>query len=342
MSAAVVVCPACEQPSRVPITALGLVVACPRCQHQFVAVALTPASPPPPVRPLRVVPRDDIPVVHRLPRPSPPRDEDDIPTVHPQQTTGGPFAVALLPVGVPLLWLVLSVTVGSSEFSFVAAVAIAAGTSGLGLGLASIRRWSARLRMRLLVALAALGYVAAALFYFATPDWLVQVREVAAVMGLSWGVFQPEDKSFRLDVPGDPAETSPPVPGWKLSARQFVDPRHAVDLYVVAYGDLPTALGARGGNDADPGHVAWFERARDAIAAACDGRLQDERVVSVSNCHAREYVFALGDGKQRVVRVVRTEKKLYYLGVEGPFLTADRTDVRKYLQSFKLTPPKRR
>ncbi len=345
MSAAVVRCPSCDQPSRVPTIALGLVVACPRCQHQFVAVAIEarPASAPAPrptvIRPGPAFPTtDDIPVVHRVPKPTTrPEHPDEIPTVHPPHSGGGPIALALLPVGVPLLWLILSLTVGPSAFSFVAPVAIALGTVGLGLGLAFIRRWSVPFRMRLLVALTVLGYAAAALFYFAQESWLERVREVAAVTGLTWREYRPDDKSFRVEVPGEPAETPAPVADWNLTARQFVDPKKAVDVYVVAYGDAPPKLGKW--ND-KPSKEEWFAAARDAITASCEGQLLDERVVSVKDCEAREYEYGLAGGKHRVVRLVRTDKRVVYLAVEGQYLTADRTDVQRYLRSFRLTPKK--
>lgn len=338
MSAVVVRCPSCEQPSRVPATALGLVVACPRCQHQFVATALVPTVPPARSAP----PRDDVPTVYRSSRrPAPPaasrpparHDDHDVPTVHPQRTVGGPIAIALLPVGVPLLWLLLKIAVGDSFFSFVAAVAIAAGTVSLGLGLAFIKRWSAKLRMVLLVILAVLAYATAAVFYFAPPEWLERVREVAAVTGLVWREFKPEDKTFQLLVPGEPKETAGPVPEWKLTARQFVDPKQAGDLYVVAYGDPPAGLGKTHADE------DWFAAARDAIAAACEGTVTEDRAVTVQHGRAREYRLDLPERKQRVVRVVRTDTKVYYLGVEGPLVSADRLDVQRYMGSFKLTPP---
>jgi hypothetical protein len=287
--------------------------------------------------------REEIPVVHPVRRPPPARRaeplHDDVPTVHPHATFGGPIALALVPLGVPLLWLVLTLAVGPSQFSFMAAVAIAAGMVGLGLGLAFIRRWSAGLRMRLLVAHSVLTYAAAALFYFAPPDWLERVREVAAISGLVWREYKPDDQTFKLEVPGEPQESAGPVPGWKLTARQFVDPKDTVDLYVVAYGDPPAGLGKKLSDD------EWFPAARDAIAAACDGTLadQDGRVVAVQFARAREYRLDLPDGRQRVVRMVRTDTKMYYLGVEGPYLSAERQDVQRFMGSFRLTPaPKKK
>ncbi len=340
MSVTIVLCTACEQPSRVPATALGLVVACPWCASQFVAVDWCPPSPPPPVV-VRAKPSlpDDIPVVRPLARtPSVAEHPDDIPTVHPPQAGGGPVALALLPVGVPLLWLFLSLVARPSAFSFMAPVAIAAGTVGLGVGLACLRRWTMALRVRLLVALAVLSYGACVLFYFAQDGWLERVREVAAVTGLTWGEFRPKDQSFRLEAPGEATETECPVPDWNLTTRRFIDPKKAVDVYLVAYGNVPVGLGNWGDK---PSLDAGFATARDAIATATNGTLLEERTVGVPNAESREYVFDLAGGKRRVVRLVRTETRLVYLGVEGQFLSADRRDVQRYLKSFRLDPPKK-
>ena len=342
MSASIIRCPSCEQSSRVATAALGLVVACPRCHHQFVAVEVSSSAPAPRPRVLRsgpAFPTDDIPVVHRTAKPKLRAEHpDEIPTVHPRQSGGGPIALALLPVGVPLLWLILSLTVGPSAFSFMAPVAIALGTVGLGLGLAFIRRWSVPFRMRLLVALTALGYASAALFYFAQESWLERVREVAAVTGLTWREFRPEGAGFRVEVPGEPTETPCPVADWRLTARRFVDPKNTVDVYVVAYGEAPPNLGKWADK---PTKDAWFNAARDMLSVACEGKLLDERVVSIPDGDAREYEYELAGGKHRVVRLVRSDKRVVYLAVEGQYLTAERADVQKYLRSFRMTTQKK-
>jgi len=69
--------------------------------------------------------------------------------------------------------------------------------------------------------------------------------------------------------------------------------------------------------------------------------LQEERVVSVSNGDGREYVFDLTGGRRRVVRLIHTDRRVVYLGVEGLFVSAERADVQRYLRSFKLTPLKK-
>ena len=331
MSSAVVHCPSCEQPSRVLGDALGLVVACPRCGWEFVAADDAP--------PLPVASPARIPVVYSsgrpLARPAPP--PDDPPTVHPHAPAGvgGPVALALVPLGVPLLWLALGLLVGPSEFSFMAAVAIAAGTLLLGLGVATIRRWSVRARVGVLAVLVVLGYSAAAVFYFARPEWLERVREVAVVWGWAGREYRPDDGTFKLEVPGEAREAASPVPGWKLTARQFADEKTPTDVYAVAFGPPPAELAGK----ADDG---WFGKARDAIAAASGGSVAEERVVGVANAQAREYVLDLPAGRRRVVRVVAAGGRVYYLAVEGLYLSGERADVRHFLRSFALTPAARR
>ena len=323
----IVRCHSCHQQSRVAPEAVGHVVACPRCPAHFVAEPEGAVRKP-----------ATIPVVYssRL-QPTPTvRHIEDIPTVHALPTGTAPIALALVPLGVPLLWLILTLTGRDSAFSFVAPVAIGLGMSVLGIGLANIRRWSVPTRIRSLVALVVLSYAAGALCYFAQPSWLERVREVVAVLGIAWHDFRPEDQSFQLNVPGEPQDIESPVAEWKLTAKQFVDPKNAVDRFSVAYGEAPSVLGSRKADD------AWFETARDAIEKATGGKLLDEKIVPSRDAKSREYSFEVLAGKvKRIVRVVRTESKVYYLGVEGPFVSADRADVQHFLRSFKLTPQKK-
>ncbi len=324
---AVVRCSSCAQPSRVPAEALGLVVACPRCGWEFVAVDTAPQPPR----------REPIPTVFSArarPAPPPPKPtDDDPPTVHSQTTEGAgvPVAVALLPLGVPLLWLALSLAVGPSEFSFMAPVAIAVGTVLLGLGVATLGRWSTQLRVGVLAVLVSLAYTSAGVFYFARPEWLERVREVAVVWGWVGREYRPDDRTFKLEVPGEPKDAPSPLPGWKPTAKQFGNDKNPTDVYLLAYGPPPAEWG---GKSDDTG----FGKAKEAIAAATGGSVKTERVVSLANAQAREYVVELPENRQRVVRVVWAGAKVYYLAVEGLYVSGERLDVKHYLGSFSLTP----
>ena len=69
------------------------------------------------------------------------------------------IAVALLPLGVPLLWLTASLLAGKQPvFSFVAPVAMALGAGGLCAGIASVHIWGFAARIRAMLAVVVLGY----------------------------------------------------------------------------------------------------------------------------------------------------------------------------------------
>src|SRR3954469_9001033 len=89
----VVRCPNCTQGARVPFEARGQLVECPRCGLHF------PALPEPPKVPRNPLPAyvPTVPVVEQA--------EHEEPEHHAHNPHGLLIAVALLPLGVPLLWL---------------------------------------------------------------------------------------------------------------------------------------------------------------------------------------------------------------------------------------------
>ena len=111
--------------------AVGLEVACPRCGVAF--VARPDAAEPPLVRPsdppvVRPRPNRPTPLVWELP-------DAPAPDVERTPPSGGLIALALLPFGIPLLWLLASaVAAREVVWSFAVPVAIAVGASGLGSG----------------------------------------------------------------------------------------------------------------------------------------------------------------------------------------------------------------
>jgi hypothetical protein len=63
----------------------------------------------------------------------------------------------------------------------------------------------------------------------------------------------------------------------------------------------------------------------------------------VGAAQARDYEFQLaGDATaKRVVRVVRAGSRVYYLGVDSPWVTLEAFDVQQFWESFRLTPAKK-
>lgn len=328
----VVRCPSCVQLSRVPVDAVGLTVACPRCPAQFVAAPDAPPKPEP------------IPTVHRrqpLPPPPPPARtppdlfDDDPPVVRPHAAGGAPVALAMLPLGIPLLWLILAVVARPSVFTFAAPVAIAVSVVALGLGLAGVRRWSAAVRVRALLALVALAYLAAGVLYFTPLEWLEGMRAVVP-RRQNWREYKPDDRTFRVRLPGVPVPTASPLTDWNLTAVRVTDPKKPIDVFVVAHGEPPRDMPAKAADE------VWFARVRQALEAA-GGTLVREQPIVVGAAQARDYEFQLpGDATaKRVVRVVRAGGRVYYLGVDSPWVTLEALDVQQFWESFRLTPGKK-
>ena len=326
MSAVVVRCPACEQLSRVPESAVGLTVACPRCSHQFVAAPHDPVVP-------TLRPRN--PTLAPTAPPPPPKfdpfADDEPPVVHPHTAGSGLVALALLPLGIPLLWLCLTL-VRKSVFTFAAPVAIAVSVCALGVGLVAVRRWSAAVRTRAVLALVALAYLAAAVLYFAQPSWLEGVRALVSRTGLVWKEYRPDDRTFSVRVPGDPKPGDSPLPGWNLTTVRVVDPKRPVDVFVVAHGTPPKEVPVKAADD------EWFGRVREAVLTA-GGTLVREQPLVLGELRVRDYEVQLpGDATaKRVVRVMRGGGRVYYLAVDGPWVTLDAADVQQFWESFKLT-----
>ncbi len=332
---AIVRCSACHQRSRVAAESLGLLVACPRCGNQFVAesddeLIILPDTPVATVHPRR---RSDTP---RSPLPAP----DDHPHPHHAGPNGLLISVALLPLGIPLLWLLVTVVTGrETVLSYAAPLAIAVGICGLCGGIA-LTHWSTAARIRAMLALVMLAYLVSGALYFLKQNWLVEARKNFTRGEGPWHEFKPPGEPYTVRFPGAPKELpASPVEGWSLKAFQFADPKRAgSDVFVSADGPLPTDF------PKDAADEVWFAKAKAALLTSGAELVREEpvrmqdprRVIS-----AHDYELQFPDGQiKRVVRIVRTEKRVFYLSVDGPFLTGDTPDVRDFLKSFKVLEPK--
>ena len=327
---AIVRCSACHQRSRVAVESLGLLVACPRCGNPFVAesddeLIILPDAPVATVHPRR---RTDTP---RLPLP------DDPPHPHHVGPNGPLISVALLPLGIPLLWLLVSAATGrETVLSYAAPLAIAVGICGLCAGIA-LTHWSTAARIRAMLALVLLAYLVSGALYFLKQNWLVEARKNFTRGDGPWRQFSPPDKAYTVQFPGDPAELPvSPVEGWTLKAFRFADTKRAgSDVFVAAHGPMPKDIAKDATDD------VWFGKAKAALLTSGAELVRDEPVAGQKfPAHDFELQFPEGQIK-RVVRIVRTKGRVFYLSVDGPFLTSDTPDVKAFIESFKLTDPKR-
>lgn len=341
-------CPSCLNLSRVETEDLGRTVECPLCGRPFSAVdESTPTAPstPPTVRPNRgwnpsSPPPPVIPVVPD--RVEPPIAEDPFAEdASSELPSGAVVGLALLPWGIPMLWLLLPMITGKDPiFSFAAPMAIAVGACGLEFGVAFTAKWSQSTRMKAVLAISILGYATGGLMFAVKKEWVEGIRRHFGRGELVWRPFVPPDGKYEVKFPGPARQVSTPLLGWNLVAFQFQDEAHqTLDVFVVAHGKAPIDLpNQQGKPPADP---EWFEAAKKAVIESSGGAmLQNERPLTQRGHHGREYVLGLPDGvTNRIVRVfrvraARNENIAYYLAAEGPFLAQSAPDVQTFFGSF--------
>jgi hypothetical protein len=329
----VVRCPDCSQGSRVPFEARGLTVECPRCGRHFpawpehAAKARNPSPEVPVVRPAAEAP----------PEPEPVHDHEQ----HTFTPHGLLIAVALLPLGVPLLWLTASLLTGRAPvFSFVAPVAMALGAGGLCAGIATVHIWGFAARIRAMLAVVVLAYAVAGVMYFTKPTWVEVARKLFQGFGVFGGSteYRPQDRSFSVRFPGKPVpEGDNPIKGWRLGEiAVFSDPRRTGEEVFTAAHGMPPAENFPLVPLSDD---LYFGKLREELLKATGGTMLKETPVPHGDATIREYQVQLPDGvSKRIVRVARTAlaPKWYYLSVEGPFLAPDTPEVRDFFRSFKL------
>ena len=299
-------CPRCNGWSRVGDSALGATVACPHCARPFTARAADAPATAPTARPAVTV----------FPRP----DEDDDPHAPADGVdhSARPVLVglSLVPVAIPLIWLLLPVVIATRPiFSFALPTAIAVGVTGLCLGVAYAAHWTTATRLRAVVMLVALGYGSAAFLYFLKKEW-VQAARKQFDPAVKWRDFEPPDRAYKVPMPGLPAASeASPLPGWPLkSYRLAAGPKNDPVLgvaYEVAHGPAPDAVKPRATPD-----EAWFAAARQALIDSTGGEVTAEAVVSQQDYPAREYTLTMPDGATtRFARVVRVGWQAHYLAV---------------------------
>ncbi|HET6575897.1 MAG TPA: hypothetical protein VFG68_20005 [Fimbriiglobus sp.] len=343
-------CPSCRNLSRVGADALGRLVACPHCGRPFPATPdgelstpTTSLSPKGGGRGGPTVARRARPAV---PAVAPPEDDSaalglDGHAHHGPAT--GLVGLALLPLGIPLLWLVGPALTGIEPiFSFAAPVALAAGLCGLGFGVAYAHGWTLATRVKATIALVMVGYFTGGSLYFLKKEWAESIRRHVGPGDLKWKEFTPphEPRAYRVNLPGKWAEAAGDglMPGWGLRAYRTARDKGAQAALDVAYevGHGTPSATVAGPELADE---VWFTRAREAVCRGCGGEVAREREVGTQARPGREYVVALPDGAtNRIVRVYRAGDRAFCLCVEGAFVTDDAKYVERFFGSFQIGP----
>src|SRR5438105_9764316 len=232
MGLAVVRCPACRGLSRVEDAAVGLTVQCPLCPATFEAVEEPapaiparpprnpdlPADPPRPPRPRRR--RRPAPERYDRewesdaePRPGEPRPAPE-PTADPEHdphlVPPGPLpasvliGLALLPLGIPILWLVGPALFGAAPILSVAVpVALAVAAAVLCVSVIYTIDWTPATRVKGVLILVGLAYFAGVSLYFLKKETVDRVSKLWA--GTGWVEVNRGDCSVKMPHPPRPA-----------------------------------------------------------------------------------------------------------------------------------------
>ena len=388
MSLAVVRCPACGGSSRVPADALGQMVGCPRCQSPFVAAEDAPEAPLPSraddahartgSRPARGAPRPAAVIPVAPPRRSRPElvweDATPEPTSdavraiavevpdpehdpHTPPVGGLPVSVlvgfALMPFGIPLLWLVAPLVTGaSSSLSPAVPAALAVAAAALCLGVVYTIDWTAATRIKGVLMLVGLAYLTGAGLFFLKKDLLDRAQKFF-VRSPKWGWVQPKDASWKVRMPRPVREDKQqPLPGL-VPLPSVWHARHASEVPDEPGYEYRFATGKSDPAESGLSEV-WFPALREHIWFARVGeraKRKDEQVARagepITSRHAtepdgRQWTFESGDGRTvRIVQVFVIENRVYYLSAEGPGLKADEHPARQFFDSFEVFPPKK-
>src|SRR5262245_51552678 len=359
MSLAVVRCPACRGLSRVASEELGGAVACPRCQSPFVAVEeaqlVTPRPVPAPAPERTTAARPVAPPPRRRRNPRDDRDEpftsrpvavpvEPVPDLvhdpHQKPVAGLPVSVlvglALLPFGIPLLWLITPALTGlNAALSMAVPISLAVAASALCLGVVKTIDWSATTRIKGVLMLVSLSYFAAAGLYFLKKDLTDKVQGFFGPTS-DWSEEKSKDGQFKVKLPSNrwetPKDIQPLDPRVKLQglSASHNSPIHGNFEYFALYGDPAVPL-------VNPDD-AWFDGIGTQLKQG-KGVKQSEKprwvpYTPIPNLMGREWEFRLQDGNTRIVRVFVIRGRVYYLSAEGPNLDNRDELARTFFDSF--------
>ncbi|MBX9585058.1 MAG: hypothetical protein K2X87_32535, partial [Gemmataceae bacterium] len=226
---------------------------------------------------------------------------------HAVEVGGLPLSVmvglALLPFAIPLVWLIAPLVVGRPPALSVATpVALAVAAAALCLAVVFTVDWSPATRLKGVLVLLGLTYLAGLSLYFLRKE---MVDRVGAQFGPRWREFRPpQGPPYAVELPGKPVPTNEQP----LAAALFC---HRAGHAGWA-GDFLCLVGAGDDPHPDEADDPWFAAVAREVAGRDKGRPIPGAVIP-----GREWRVGLG-GAARTVRVYRANGAVYYLAAEGP------------------------
>jgi len=334
--AVMVRCTGCRGASQVPAEALGMLVQCPRCHEPFLALeeaGLAPRKrsrpePPPEPRPKR---RAELASPAATDEANP-HDAPLAPAVVPVSVL---FGLALLPLAIPLLWLIgPQILAKPPALSFAAPASLAIAASTLCLAVVFTVDWTPATRIKGVLILVGLSYFAGLSLYFLKKE-IVDRLEDFFTPSMKWRDYRDPESHFVVTVPdtAHPLPGEQPLPGWSLKC---------LSSSTTGFPKKPITFTFGAGPDAKPHANAWFQLAGQALEARlADATLEtDPKEVKSTQGHLGEqWVFKLPGEVTRVVRLYRFRGKVYYLAAESEGLEPEEKNVTRFFDSFRIDPP---
>lgn len=340
--AVVVRCTGCSGLARVGPEAVGLLVVCPRCGDPFMAdpvpeEAAFAAPPPPPTPPPR--PARAEPVAPPRPRRKrPPAHTEELHDHPPLDAGGVPFSViiglALLPLTIPMLWLIGPVAVGNPpHLTLATPVSLAVSAAVLCLAVAYTVDWTPVTRIKGVLTLVGLAYFAGLSLYFLKKEAAEKAQHWFGP-DQGWRVFKPKDEGYEVRLPGRVMPVQGPawpVPLLKLKYHQAA---------VQGFGQMYTyTVGA--GPDHDPGannDDEWFAAVERSLRVGIPGGVGVGKTVDhLGQYPHRQWQAELGKGGDGlVVRVYRVNGRVYLLAAQGPELEPEDDEAERFFGSFAV------
>jgi hypothetical protein len=332
-------CPHCQEFCDVEQSTLGQVVGCPICGEPFLAQLVTATRASRKLTP-------EIPLVYPVQGKTSPAEDEHFRS----EPTGLLWAFALLPILIPMLWMVgLFGFKLVPIFSFALPMAMALALCGVNIGLICSVGWSSSTKIKAIAMVSLLGWFSAASIFFLKKEWAEVFKNELGPSNLVWQEYEPSDKAYRIKLPGRAQEALSPLADWESKAvRTTIEGRRAKSvlgaIYTAAHG--PNRNDWKGLPDED-----CFAKVKTQLAEL--GEVGGEKAILIPHLATnrehpgREWIVALPDGvTNRVVRVYRVrhrgEDLLYYLSVEGAFVTPEAKYVQDFLKAFSVWPPSKK
>ncbi|MFO0938034.1 MAG: hypothetical protein U0798_16145 [Gemmataceae bacterium] len=319
-------CPGCRGLSAVEPVFLAQPVECPFCSSTFEAIPDVPVSRQVIAKPTPVVFAPSVPTAKRV----------DPEIDHEHHTLPGPdrsiaYAVALLPLALPLIWILLNLS-GKSRPIFTPFVpfGIGIGATLLTLGAAMTKDWSIATRIKAALAITLLAYATGGVLYWTSKATAEKLRNN----------YMRHDESFWFPYNAGPfsvkfpesrkVQSDPLFAQWGLYSERSIDPTLGGIYFRATHGALPAEF------DKLPDDV-WFDRVVKAIATESTGEATRTKSIVHQGYPGREFLLARENSVvNRSVRIFRVRDAIIALSVEGAMLTTESRDVVTFFKTLYI------